>query len=317
MQYDKLLDEMREALERGEVRPDEVERVLARGRRRRARPGVPGLLRALGALVIFVGTALLYATIYDGLPQEIRVASPFAFPLVALVAALFLHRRGRPAWEVEVAGTVGYVALGVAYLVSGDAAHAGSGYGTLASLSAAAVVIAVGRALEAVRLTSWGLSASLVSFTIFLADYASVSAADNPWLYLAQAGAGVLAGAVLLSRRREAAAGALRSASLLATASAVVGIVNGELALSGWHAILTVAVVATLLGAVLLDVSGLMWIGAVEGLVWLVAIADLVGSSNGWALAVVVLGAGLLGLGVLLGRVRRGSLAASGFRLRH
>ena len=53
---------------------------------------------------------------YDGFPHVVKLIGPFAFPAAALAAAIGLHHRGRPRWEVELAGMVGYVALGLAYL---------------------------------------------------------------------------------------------------------------------------------------------------------------------------------------------------------
>ena len=62
------------------------------------------------------------------------------------------------------------------------------------------------------------------------------------------------------------------------------------------------------------DLSGLMWIGALGGLVWIGAIAEVVGESAGWALAVMLGGAGLVGLAVVIARLRP-AVTARGARL--
>jgi hypothetical protein len=48
----------------------------------------------------------------------------------------------------------------------------------------------------------------------------------------------------------------------------------------------------------------LLWTGALGALAWLVVMSVVVGSSMGWALAVIVLGAGLIVLATLIARRR-------------
>jgi hypothetical protein len=305
MQYDELLAEVRAALEDGRLRDADVRRMLARvDRAERPRPA--GVLRAAGAIVVVLGLALLFGVGYDGYPYAVQLVGPFAFPAAALGAAGLLHRRGARRWEVELAGIVGYVALGLAYLASGAAADAGPGFGLVASASAVAVVVAMHAAIRLVRLTSWGLSASLVGFTGFAADLAGVLHGDTAaWIVAAQLALALAAGAALLRRHPEAAANAFRTAALLAPAACLFGVGDGGFTAFGlWHVALAAAVGATLLAASTLDLPGLMWIGALDGVLWIGLVAAVAGQQAGWAVAVILAGAGLVGLAVLVGRIR-------------
>ena len=59
---------------------------------------------------------------------------------------------------------------------------------------------------------------------------------------------------------------------------------------------------ASLVAAARFDLPSLLWTGAIGALVWLVALSVLVGSSVGWALAVIVFGAGLIVIATLIAR---------------
>ena len=315
MQYDDLLADVRAALTEGRLREADVRRLLA-GADRAERPRPAGLLRAAGAVVVLLGLGLLFGVGYDSYPYAVQLAGPFAFPAAALAAAVVLHRRGARRWEVELAGIVGYTALGLAYLAAGAAADAGAGYGLVASASAVAIVAAMHAAVRLVRLTSWGLSASLVAFTSFASDLAGVLDGDTAsWLLAAQFAVALGAGVLLARRNREAAASALRTAALLAPAACMFGIGDGGFGSFGlWHLALTAAVAATLLAAAALDLPGLMWIGAADGVLWIGAIAAVAGRQAGWAFAVILAGAALVGLAALVSRLRPG-VAAGGARL--
>ena len=315
MQYDDLLADVRAALTEGRLREADVRRLLA-GADRAERPRPAGLLRAAGAVVVLLGLGLLFGVGYDSYPYAVQLAGPFAFPAAALAAAVVLHRRGARRWEVELAGIVGYTALGLAYLAAGAAADAGAGYGLVASASAVAIVAAMHAAVRLVRLTSWGLSASLVAFTSFASDLAGVLDGDTAsWLLAAQFAVALGAGVLLARRNREAAASALRTAALLAPAACMFGIGDGGFGSFGlWHLALTAAVAATLLAAAALDLPGLMWIGAADGVLWIGAIASVAGQEAGWAFAVILAGAALVGLAALVSRLRPG-VAAGGARL--
>jgi hypothetical protein len=305
MQYDDVLTELRTALEAGQVDVRDVRRLLARADRTQ-RPGPAGILRAAGALVCFLGLGLLFGLGYDGYPYAVQLLGPFVFPALALGAAIGLHRRGAKRWEVELAGMVGYVALGLAYLAAGGAADAGSGYGLVASASAVAVVALMHAAVRVVRLTSWGLSASLVAFTAFASDVAGLlSQGTAAWLVAGQFALALAVGMLLLRRNREVAANALRTAAILAPVACAFGLGDAGFASFGlWHLALTAAVAATLLAAAALDLPGLMWIGAADGIFWICTVAAAAGQSVGWALAVMLAGAGLVGLAALVARLR-------------
>jgi hypothetical protein len=250
---------------------------------------------------------VLYAIGFDGLFAWAQATTPYVFPAAALAAAVLLHRRGRPDWEVELAGAAGYVAFGLASATSAAVLGAGPGAGAAVSLAAAAIVAGLHRLLGLVRLTGWGLTASLVAFTGLASDAAGLLTSSSvPWWLIAQAVAAVPAGGLLLRRGSHAGAeAAWRSASLLAISSAVAGIGSaGADRLGPWHALLTIAVAVSLVAAARFDLPSLLWTGALGGLVWLAALSVVVGSSIGWALAVLVFGAGLIVLATLIARRR-------------
>ena len=96
-------------------------------------------------------------------------------------------------------------------------------------------------AVRVVRLTSWGLSASLVAFTAFASDAGGfLDGGTAPWLLAAQFAVALAVGLVLLDRNREAAANALRSAALLALLACIFGIADaGAGSFELWHLALT------------------------------------------------------------------------------
>jgi hypothetical protein len=174
MKYNSLLTELSAALTRGDVEPGDVEKLLRHRRAPSDRADVPSVLRAAGALVCFAGAALLYGIGFHSYPVFVQEVTPFLFPAVALGAAVLLHRAPRPVWEVELAGMVGYVALGAASVTSAVVTGAGPGAGVVASLAITAVVLALHAAVRIVRLTGWGLSACLVAFAGCSADPAGI-----------------------------------------------------------------------------------------------------------------------------------------------
>ena len=284
MVYDDLLQRLSDALERGEVDPARLEALLRRRRPARRRVDVASLLRAAGALVCFTGMALLYGIGFDAYPTWAQATTPFLFPAAALAAAILLHRRSRPDWEVELAGATGYVAFGLACATSAVVTGAGPGAGAGISLVAAAIVVGLHRLVSIVRLTGWGLTASLVAFTGFATDSAGLLTSSTvSWWLVAQAVAAVPIGAFLLRRGSYAGVeAAWRSSSMLAIAAAA----------------------ASLVAAARFDLASLLWTGALGALVWLAALSAVVGSSAGWAVAVIVFGAGLVALAALVARRR-------------
>ena len=148
------------------------------------------------------------------------------------------------------------------------------------------MVIATQAAVRVVRLTSWGLSASLVAFTAFASDLGGfLDDGTAPWLLTAQFAVALGAGLALAGRNREASANALRSAALLALLACVFGIGHTGFGTFGiWHVALTLAVAGTLVAAAAFDLPGLMWVGALDGLVWIGTISAAVGQNVGWGL---------------------------------
>jgi hypothetical protein len=306
MVYEDLLHRLSDALERGEVDPARLEALLRR-RRPARRLDVASLLRAVGALICFTGLGVVYAIEFDGLLTWAQATTPYLFPAAALSAAVLLHRRGRPDWEVELAAAAGYVAFGLASAASAFALGAGPGAGAVVSLAAAGIVAGLHRLVGIVRLTGWGLTASLVAFTGLVSDAAGLLTSSSvPWWLIAQAVAAVPVGALLLRRGSHAGAeAAWRSSSMLAITAAVAGVASaGVDRLGPWHALLTLAVAASLVAAARFDLPSLLWTGALGALAWLVAVSVVVGSSTGWALAVIVFGAGLIALATLIARRR-------------
>jgi hypothetical protein len=307
MVYDDLIHRLSDALERGDVDPARLEALLRRRRPARRRVDVASILRAAGALICFTGLGVLYALVFGGLPTWAQATTPYVFPAAALSAAILLHRRDRPEWEVELAGATGYVAFGLASATSAAVLGAGPGAGAAVSLVAAAIVAGLHRLVGIVRLTGWGLTASLVAFTGLASDAAGLLTSSSvPWWLIAQAVAAVPIGGLLLRRGSHAGAeAAWRSSSMLAIASAAAGIVSTRFDhLGPWHALLTIAVAASLVAASRFELPSLLWTGALGGLVWLVAMSVVVGSSIGWALAVIVFGAGLIAFATLVARRR-------------
>jgi hypothetical protein len=314
MRYEALLDQVGEALESGSISRRDLERLLERGRERPStgRPGISGVLAAIGVLVVFIGLALLYTLQWHNLHGTMRTLSPFLFPALALAAAILLDRAGRPVWESELAGLVGFVALGLAFLAAAGAFHPGDDgrFGLVAGATGTAVVIAMHLALRNVRLTGWGLSVALVTLTPSSAAVAGADRDAAGWVLAGQAAVAFAAGGLLLPRLREAAAAAFRAALLLCYMAALAGQPEyGFRHLSVWHMILSLAVVAAFVLAVSLDLDGLVWIGVIGSLVWLAMAAAVIGTSSGWALAMVLVGLGLVGLSLLVAGLRRRRIA--------
>ena len=314
---EELLARLAQALDSGLVGAEDVERLLSRGRRPTpSRPTAAGVLYALGAVVVFCGLGIAYGTVFNDLPWAAQIITPYLFPLAALGACVWLSRRGFAWWQSDLAGLVGYVALGVAFGVSGSASgwldtdRERAWFVAAAALVAVAVVAAVHRATRSPRLLWVGMPAALAAFGIATAYLAGLWEVDVSglvhlgWVILAEAGVAAVV-AALLARRD-------RSDCLYATLWATLGgyaavMFCGEdlTSFSVWHLILAGVVIATFLTAAALDFDPLIWIGAAGGAWWVVMIAVVVGSATGAALAVVLAGFGLVGLGLLVARLRR------------
>lgn len=312
MQSDELLSRLAAAIERGDVRPAEVERLLEP--RRAERPTAPAVLTVIGLAVAFAGVALLYALQFRDMSHAAQVVTPFLFPAVLIGAAVALALTGRPRWQAETVGMLGQVALAGAFAAVQDvlSPHNAAAYGAICAAVGIIEVLACHRAIGSVRMTGWGLSVSIVAFV----NLAVVAAGDDSTgtdivslavLVLAQAllAAGI---AYLLWRREsEYAVHAARTAALLAYGAAAIG--QGQQGFdsgfSAWHLVLTVAVVTTFLTAAALRLDPLVWVGALGGLLWLWMAAVVSHSHSGGAQIVVVAGFGLAGLGLLVAQVRK------------
>jgi hypothetical protein len=239
--------------------------------------------------------------------------TPFAFPAVAIGASLALARTRRPRWQTEAAGLVGQVALAGAFVTLAGVLDPQNpaAFGALCGLAATIEVLVCHRLIGSVRLTGWGLSASVVAMVSFgAASVGDHSSGDSPigvpGMLLIEAGAAALLAAWLVTRRSDFAPHAARTASLLAYAAAVVGLLTDEYPrdLHAWHFVLALTAVFTFLAAAALRMDALIWVGALGGLIWLGAISQVVGNSSGAAWMVVLAGVGLVGLGALERTVR-------------
>lgn len=312
MRYDELLDRTRGMLESGELAPEELGRFLDQ-RSRQERPDAAGILMAVGIAVAYAGAAIAFAVGFSDMSHTAQVTAPFLFPAVAIGAAVLLAQSGRPGWQAEAAGLIGQVALAAAFVVLAAVVDPANpeAFGAVCGLAATVEVLVCHRLIGSVRLTGWGLSASIVALVSFgAADVGR--GADGPamigvpGMLLLEAGAAALLAAWLVSRGSDYAPHAARTASLLAIGASVAGLAGHDYppALQGWHIVLALTVVTTFVAAAALRMDALIWVGALGGLIWLGYISVVVGGSSGDAGLVVLGGLGLVGLGALVRSVR-------------
>jgi hypothetical protein len=242
-----------------------------------------------------------------------KVATPFLFPATAIGLGVFLAQTGRPAWQAEAAGLIGQVALAAAFVVLAEVLDPRNPevFGALCGVVATIEVLVCHRLIGSVRLTGWGLSASIVA----LVSFGAASAGDRsggpnvigvPGMLLLEAGAAAALTAWLVARGSDYAPHAARTTSLLAVGAALVGLVETEYPrdLDSWHFVLALTAVLTFVAAAVLRMDSLIWVGALAGVVWLGTISYVVGDSSGAAGLVVLGGVGLVGLGALVRSVR-------------
>jgi|SRR5579862_2403160 len=307
MQYDALLGEVRAGLEQGRIAPAQVERLVRRSRgRSEDRPDASGVLKAAGLVVAFAGLAMLYATGYSGYSTQIREVTPFAFPLAAIALAVALGRACRPRWQVESAGLVGYTAYALAALATGAAANAGSGFVVVAAAAGAVLALLMHRWVRSLRLTAWGVSTgAAVCIAVEAVRLSLVSSDHLQWVLLPEAVLLAVAAGLLLPRAHAAAAAAARTAALVGIIAAMYGMgSSGWSRISAWDAVLVCVVALALVAAAAFDLGGLLAIGNLGGVLWLIAVADVVRGSADWSVAVVLAGAGIVGLGFLTHWIR-------------
>lgn len=316
-EHSRLIARLAEALDEGRVTVDDVERLLARRlARARGGPTAASVLYALGAVVVFCGLGIAYGTLFGELPLAAQVVTPYVFPLVALGVCVMLSRRGAPRWQTDLAGLAGYAAFAVAVGFSGSASgwmETGRGVAAnvaVAALAAMAVVHLVHRETASLRLLWTGMPAALAAFGIAVAYLVGLwdAPVEGPqrlgWVILTEAVIGAAVAAALATRDRT---GCLY-AGIWATLGGYAAVLfSGEdlSRFTAWHVILGCVVIAAFVTAAALDLAPLIWIGAAGGAFWVVVIAMVVGSATGAALAVVLAGLALAGLGLLVARLLR------------
>ena len=306
MQYDDLITRTRAQLESGLLAPAALERLLQTPDRQSRRPDITGVLVALGLAAAFAGVAVMYAIGFSDLSQTAQMVSPFLFPVAAMGAAVALARAGRPSWEAEAAGLVGQLSLAIAFVVLGGVVDPSDipVFGAICALAAVAEVLASHRLIGSVRLTGWSLSASLVAAGAF--STAAIVDGSLAYILLGEAVVAAAVTALLASRGSAYGIHAARTAVLLTYGACACGIAqqDGWEHLSGWHLLLTLAVVGTFMVAAALRYDALIWVGGLGGLFWLTAISIVVGDSTGAASMIVLGGLGLVGLGFLIRAMR-------------
>lgn len=310
---DVLVTRVADALDRGLVSPQELDRLLDRAAASRsgeARPTAAAVLSALGAVVVFGGLAIAYGTVFADLPHGLRLTTPFIFPLAALAAVAVLWRRDAALWLREGAGLVVYLALVGAFVTTGSEGgwttedHVSGWYVTVCALFGGALAVALFAAIRSLRLLALGLGAAAAALGLGLAHVAGVSSAGTmAWVVLGEAFIAAAVAVVLFPTSRAGARYASYWAMVGVWAASVAGAsAAGPEQLSIWHAVLIAAVVTALIVAAIAGFNGLIWLAALAGLQWLQMIAVVVGSATNSAFAVVLAGLGLLGLGFVVRR---------------
>ena len=302
-----LADEVRAALAAGRLDPDDVRALLGgtaapqQGRR------LSTFVVAAGVLIAYAGLALLYATSFGDLSRPLRLVTPFAFPLVSLAAAAAIARRRPEAWLAEVALGVGYASLACAVVASTSVVVGRPDlYLTLAALACAALSGALLWLLPARVVSYWAFGSSLGVAVV--AGAWTLGAQDSAvrWSLLAVGAAAAAAGYALvrLGRRRAAGAASALGVLALAAAASVGGSLGGGAHVSGWHALLTVTIMAAILLGAFAGLPELTVAGALGGLEWLALAVGIVADEPAWALAVIGFGLTLAAGTVLVVRMR-------------
>ncbi len=312
-----LFERLTQALDQGRVSEADVERLVARGRPRgaRARPTAASVLYALGAVVVFAGLAIGYGTVFTDLPWLLQITTPLLFPAVALVTCVGLAKRRAVAWQVDVAGLVGYTSLAGALAVIGAASgwintgREAAAFIAIGAIVAILVVLGLYAGVRSFRLAGVGLPLALAVLGASTAWAVSLVGTDGLcWVLLAEAGIAAVTAVVLADRSRRAAYCASVWAVLISYASLYAAVASGFYDfghLTVWHGILGATVVAAFLVSGTFDFKALIWLGAAGGALWLVMIAVVVGSATNAAAAVILVGFGLVMLGLLVTKLRR------------
>lgn len=303
---DQLSTRTAGALADGSLDPADLERLLDRSVGRR-RPDVGGVLRALGVLTVIAGAALAYIIRYRELSTQARQLTPFVFPAVILVAAAVLGRLRRPRWEVELAALVGEITLALALIAAEPAWPSPREYGEVGSVVSLVVSLAVYRLLRVARLATWAAAVSLVALMQFAWSHPDPHTVART--FLVEGVVAAVAGLLLLQRARRIACQALYLAALLGLVGGSVGSAADEFfqypALSVWVLALFVTTLLALTLAALLELNGLLWLGACGALLTLGWAGDASRRDQHWVYLVVAAGIGLALVGTCLHRLRR------------
>jgi hypothetical protein len=161
------------------------------------------------------------------------------------------------------------------------------------------------RALRLVRVTTWAAAASIVALATFIAAGDSARSIAHAFLLQGVIAAGV--GFALLNRARPVAAQALYLGTLLALIGGAVGVVADSFQSSGvseYALALFVITLAALAVASLVELTGLLWLGALGAVLTLVAVVEPARGDSHWAWMMVLVGAGLAFGGAVVHRAR-------------
>jgi hypothetical protein len=303
----ELVDRTARALEDRSLEPADLRRLLSRASRQRG-IDAGGVFRALGLLTAFAGVAFLYIINHHSLSDRAQELTPFVFPAVLLVMAVVLDRVRRPAWEVELAAIVGDISLAVTFVAASGAWGRSRDYGLAAAVISLVVSLVMYSALRLVRLTTWAAAASIVAITTF--GVAGDSPRSVAHVFLVQAIIAAVVGFALLRQSRPVAAQALYLATLLALVAGFVGVVadafgQSSSSVSVWALALFVTTLAALATAATVELTGLLWLGALGALLTLAAVAEPSRSDTHWAYVMMVIGVVLAFAGAFIHHARR------------
>lgn len=303
-----LVDEVRRALADGTIGRGDLERLLAESRPAGERPRATRVLEGLGLVVVLLGIVLAYATAFGDMPDLAQLLTPFAFPAVAFAVLAALARRGRPSWELEIASTVALGALAGATAASWAGAEGvesdvwGAGAALVVGVAAGLLLRRRPRLFSAVV----ALALAAIALAEFLGSVAGLEADGLRWLQLALAVAAVAVGLLLLPGDRDAAGLALALAVVLVVVACLIALAGRDAdGLSVWHVVLSLAVAAATVMAATLRLPALTPAAVLTGIMWLMFVIPVAGGSVGWALVVVAMGLGLVGVGVAATRLQR------------
>lgn len=296
------------ALENRTLQPDELDRLLSRAERRRQIDS-GGLFRALGVLTVFAGVVLLYVVNYHSMGHQDKRFTPFLFPAVLLITAVVLDRRGRPHWEIELCSMVADLAVGITFLAAARAWGGGHDYGLAAGVISLAISIAMYRLVRLVRLTAWAAAAAIVAITGFAFAHSTLHSIAE-WA-IADAGVAAVIGLLLLTRSRALGAQALYLSTMLALFAGLSGVAAdafnefGQPVVSIWAGELFATTLLALVAAAVLELTGLLWLGALGALLTLAAVVEPTRGETRWAYLMMAIGVGLAVVGTLIHRNRR------------